>query len=303
MADVPLALGFAAGMLAAFNPCGVALVPAYLAFFLGAAGGEGEPWRSGHAGPPPPARPVVPVAGAIRVGLAVTAGFVAVFGVAGLLVSSFSVGVQRVAPWVSVPVGLALVAMGVAVAAGWEPAVRLPRLAVGGRRRTLASMALYGASYATVSLSCTLPVFLAAVVTTFQDATLLSGLAVFVSYALGMGAVLTAMAVAMTVAGRSWAGAARRAAPVVARLGGVLLAVAGAYVTWYAVFEIRLLQGASGPAGPVEWVSRWSGRVSNALDRAGPAWVAAGAGAIVAGGAAVGRLTARRRREPARRRG
>ena len=81
MADVPLALGFAAGMLAAFNPCGVALVPAYLAFFLGAGGGEGHP---------PPARPVVPVAGAIRVGLAVTAGFVAVFGVAGLLVSSLS---------------------------------------------------------------------------------------------------------------------------------------------------------------------------------------------------------------------
>ena len=63
-------------------------------------------------------------------------------------------------------------------------------------------MTLYGASYATVSLSCTLPVFLAAVATTFEDASFLSGMAVFVAYALGMGTVLTGLAVAMVVAGR-----------------------------------------------------------------------------------------------------
>lgn len=36
----PLALAFAAGLLAAFNPCGFALLPAYLAYFIGVAGDD-----------------------------------------------------------------------------------------------------------------------------------------------------------------------------------------------------------------------------------------------------------------------
>ena len=36
MIDAPFALAFAAGTVAAFNPCGFALLPAYLGWFLGA---------------------------------------------------------------------------------------------------------------------------------------------------------------------------------------------------------------------------------------------------------------------------
>jgi cytochrome c-type biogenesis protein len=280
--DAPLALGYAAGMLAAFNPCGFALLPAYLAFFLGAddAGAGGRP------------RPR-PVAGALAVGGAVTVGFVVVFGLAGLATTSFSVAVQRAAPWVSVPIGVVLTALGVAVAVGWKPAVRLPSLAVGGSSRGFGSMALYGASYATVSLSCTLPVFLAAVASTFEDASVASGLAVFVAYALGMGTVLTGLAVAIGLARRPLVAALRRATPVIARAGGVLLAVAGAYVTWYAIYEIRLARDDDVPAGPVATVTRWSGQVSNWVNDTGTATVTAGVVVLAAAVAVAGR---RRRR-------
>lgn len=282
MIDAPLALGFAAGMLAAFNPCGFALLPAYLAFFLGAEGAA-------------PAR--APVATAVAVGSAVTAGFVVVFGLAGVVTTTLSLAVQRAAPWVSLPVGVALVALGVAVAAGWKPALRLPGLAVGGSSRGFASMALYGASYATVSLSCTLPVFLAAVATTFSDASLVSGLAVFVAYGLGMGTVLTGLAVAIGLARRPIRSALRRAAPVVARLGGALLAVAGVYVTWYATYEIRLAREDDPAAGPVSTVTRWSGQVSDWLDEVGPGRVAAVVVVLVAVAGVAGRRRARRRPE------
>ena len=264
MIDAPLALGFAAGMVAAFNPCGFALVPAYLSFFIGGETDAGA------------AHPLAPVSRALVVGGAVTVGFVAVFGAAGVLATTFSLGVQRVAPWISIPIGLVLAALGVAIALGWKPVVALPRLAVGGRSRGLASMTLYGASYATVSLSCTLPVFLAAVVTTFQDASFLSGMAVFVAYALGMGTVLTGMAVAMSLARGPLAHGPRRLVPLMTRLAGVLLAVAGAYVTWYAVYEIRLEgDDAAAAAGPVVVVTRWSGQVSNWVNELGPGRIAA----------------------------
>lgn len=292
MIDAPLALGFAAGMLAAFNPCGFALLPAYLAFFLG--GEDGTTVRPR------------PVTGALAVGGAVTVGFVVVFGLAGLATTAFSVAVQRAAPWVSLPIGVALAALGVAVAAGWKPAVRLPSLAVGGSSRGFASMALYGASYATVSLSCTLPVFLAAVATTFEDASVLSGLAVFVAYALGMGTVLTGLAVAMGLARRPIGATLRRATPVIARAGGVLLAVAGAYVTWYALYEIRLARDDDAPAGPVVTVTRWSGQVSTWIDGTGNATIAAGVVVLVGLAALVGRRRSGRRadgdKQPAARR-
>lgn len=286
MIDAPLVVGFAAGMVAAFNPCGFALVPAYLAFFLGDDGADTE--ASGPA----------PVARALAVGAAVTIGFVVVFGVAGMLATTFSLAVQRFAPWVSIPIGLGLVAVGVATTLGWKPPLALPRLAAGGTSRGLASMGLFGASYATVSLSCTLPVFLAVVATTFGDASALSGMAVFVAYALGMGTILTGLAVAIALARRSLATAFRRAVPAVARLGGVLVVAAGAYVTWYAVYEIRLENNDDAAAGPVAIVTRWSGQVSNWVDEVGPERIAVGVLVLILVAVVVGRARARRGSRP-----
>ena len=310
MIDAPLALGFAAGMVAAFNPCGFALVPAYLSFFLGgdidhtvrshnATGddrtrrGGSDRHQHGDDRDTGAAHPLAPLTRALVVGCAVTVGFVAVFGTAGALATSFSLGVQRVAPWVSIPIGLVLTALGLATLLGWKPVVVLPRLAAGGRGRGLASMAVYGASYATVSLSCTLPVFLAAVATTFQDASVLSGIAVFVAYALGMGTVLTGLAVAMVLARRPLAHRSRRLVPVMARLAGLLLAIAGAYVTWYAVYEIRLESNDGAAPGPVLAVTEWSGQVSNWVSEFGPGRIAAGVTVLLLASAAA--LAGRRR--------
>ena len=50
--DAPLALAFTAGMVATVNPCGFAMLPAYLSYFLGleaTPGGDGEPPTAGVA--------------------------------------------------------------------------------------------------------------------------------------------------------------------------------------------------------------------------------------------------------------
>ena len=249
MVDAPLALSFTAGMLAAFNPCGFAMLPAYLSFFLGADGSSRGT--------------VADTAQALRVGTAVTVGFVAVFGAAGVAVSAMSVSVQRYAPWATVVIGLVLVPLGIAVAVGRGPTLNLPRLQRGGSRRTAGAMALFGVSYATVSLSCTLPVFLAAVSTTFAQASLVAGLAVFVAYAAGMGIVLTGLAVAVVLARQSLVRRLRAAVPYAQRASGVLLAAAGGYVAWYGWVELQVAAGADPAAGPVDTVGRISGSVSN----------------------------------------
>lgn len=286
MVDAPLAVGFTAGMLATFNPCGFAMLPAYLSFFVGA---EGTPSGGAPRG----------AAQALRVGAAVTAGFVAVFGVAGIAITELSLSVQRYAPWATLVIGLALVPLGVAVATGRAPKLSLPRLQRGGSSRRLGSMALFGVSYATVSLSCTLPVFLAAVSTTFQRDSLGAGLAVFIAYAAGMGVVLTGLAVAVALARQSAVQRLRGVLRYVERASGVLLAAAGAYVAWYGWFELRLAAGVDAPAGPVDAATRLSGRISTWIGDVGALRLGLGVVAALAVALLVERRRRRRGPEPA----
>ena len=86
----PFAYYLALGMVATVNPCGFAMLPAYLAYFLGV---------DGHASPSPgptgvgAASPQASFGRALRVAGAVSAGFLAVFALAGLAVELTSLPV------------------------------------------------------------------------------------------------------------------------------------------------------------------------------------------------------------------
>jgi cytochrome c biogenesis protein CcdA len=226
----PFALALAAGMAATVNPCGFALLPAYLAAFIGDGDQQGA--RA--------------VPRAFAVSAAVTLGFVAVFGTFGLIITPLALSVERYLPWATIVIGIGLVGLGISLARGRELNAHIPKLNKGGRDGTLVSMFLYGVSYAIASLSCTIGPFLAVTSTTFRSANLVSGVAVFVAYALGMGIVVTALTVSVALAKASMVGRLRQAMPYVSRGSGYLLIVAGAYVAWYGWFEIRVLNGGDG---------------------------------------------------------
>jgi len=173
----PLAIYLTLGMVATVNPCGFAMLPAYLAYFLGVDDRQA-------------AVPRATVATALRVAAAVAAGFLAVFALAGLAVELTSLPVYENVPWISIVIGAALFVLGVAMLWGFELVVRLPKLDRGGRERTVRSMFVFGVSYAIASIGCTLPLFLGAVSGTINRESVADGLVVFGVYALGMTLVL-----------------------------------------------------------------------------------------------------------------
>lgn len=253
--DAPLALAFTAGMVATVNPCGFAMLPAYLSYFLGLE-------TTDDASEPATAS----VGRALLVAGAVSAGFVGLFALAGALVSWTSLGVMDASPWLTVAIGLAVTVAGIAFVAGWDPTVALPRLDRGGSSRGLGSMALFGVSYAIASLSCTLPAFTGVVATTFGRESFLSGLVTFIAYALGMSMLLAILTVTLAAARQGLVLKLRGALPYVHRVSGAVMALMGLYLVWYGIYEIRLIgRGEQVSAGPVGLVTGWSAQLSDRL--------------------------------------
>ena len=257
MIDAPFALALTAGMVATVNPCGFAMLPAYLSYFVGTEDAAGDDARAG-------------ILRALAVGGVVTLGFLLVFGTVGLAVSHLSISINRFLPWVTLIIGVGLFVLGIAMLRGFELVVRLPKLERGGESRGLGSMFVFGISYAVASLSCTLPPFLAVTATTFSQLSYLSGVSVFLAYGLGMGLVLTVLTVAIALARVSIVTHLRRALPYVNRISGGLLVLAGAYLAWYGWYEVRVNRGDLSTPGPVAWVTDLSADLTNWVQNTGP---------------------------------
>lgn len=250
------------GMVATVNPCGFAMLPAYLSYFLGLEDRDAR-------------EPRASVAQAIQVACAVAAGFLAVFAVAGAVVELTSLPVYEHAPWISVVIGVGLFVLGAVMLFGFEPNVRLPRLDRGGRDRTVGSMFVFGVSYAIASIGCTLPLFLTVVAGTVSNDSLLGGLGVFAVYGLGMTLVLLALTVAVALARTSIVRFLRRAQQYVGRVSGGLVALAGAYVAYYGWLEVRLGRtGAATGSNVTDTVNDWSTDVTQWISDVGSVRIA-----------------------------
>jgi cytochrome c-type biogenesis protein len=216
-------LALSAGMLGAVNPCGFALLPAYLSVLISSA-------------PLPPTRAVLR---ALRCTAALTVGYVVVFGAFGLVLTPIAGEIQPRLPWVTVAFGLALAGLGVRLALGGAlpafPAVRAPRLT-----GSAWSMVVFGMAYAIASLGCAVGPFLALVVSSLRAGSIGAGLLLYLAYAAGMGLVVGVTAVAVALLRTSLVTRARRLLGVVPRAGGVLLVICGLYVAYYGWYELRL---------------------------------------------------------------
>lgn len=257
--DAPLALAFAAGMVATFNPCGFSLLPTYIGAFV----------TSDTAGSTPTRR----IRRALEFSLATSIGFVLVFTAVGLVIETLAAQLQRQLPWITVGIGTLLVVAGVAMVAGWKPTVAIPMLDLGRRRSRWATMFAYGSTFAVASLSCTIGPFLAVTGAAITQSRLEVG-ATYAVYALGMGVVVLGLSVASAIAHRSIAGRIRRLSAVVSRIGGALMIVAGLYVVWYARWELRVFGGDAATDPLIEAMEAVRASLVGIVERVGPATVA-----------------------------
>ena len=212
-----LAYAFTLGLVAALNPCGFPLLPAYLALFV-----EDTTNVAG---------PVARTRLALVAGACMSGGFLLVFGIVGFAVSLGLDLLTAWIGWVMVAVGCAMVALGVR-GVGGAACEFLSRESALHPVGTAIAMGGFGVAYAVASVSCALPLFLAAVSSSTERGPL-PEIAAFIAYAAGMGLFVTA---ASLVAAHLGASAVRRLRPLsrwVPRLASALVIVVGLYLVCY----------------------------------------------------------------------
>ncbi len=224
---------FSAGMIATLNPCGFAMLPAYLSYFLGRTSDDST--MSGG------------LLRGIGVGLGMTAGVMTMFLSAGALVSALGAAIARYVPFLGLALGAAVAGIGVAMLVRPQlhfvlpvpnPAEHQPSLIRAGGGR---AFFVFGAGYGLASLGCTLPVFLIVTTQALAVGGFLPGLAVFLAYGLGMGLVLLALSISAGLGQGLVARSMRSLVPHVRMAGAVGMVAAGGYLIYYQLTVGRIL--------------------------------------------------------------
>ena len=223
----PLGFAFAVGMASAVNPCGFAMLPAYLGLYLGDTDKEATKISAFKN-----------LRQALLVGGTVTAGFIVLFGSAGLIIGlGARAFIVDVLPWLGLVIGIILALVGSWMLGGGKlytgfAASAASKMGDPGQV-SMKGYFIFGISYATASLSCTLPIFLAVVGTSLAVSSIFSSLGQFFLYALGMGVVIMALTVGMAFFKGAMVGALRKALPYVQPVGSWLMVIAGMYIVFY----------------------------------------------------------------------
>ena len=249
--NAPFAWAFATGMAATVNPCGFALLPTYLTYYLG-LDETSEDERPSTA---------TSIARALKVSGAMTAGFLVVFGTMGLLWGSLRSVLQPNLPFITIGIGTLVVVLGVAMLAGYEPTVGLPKLELSVGNRQLTSMFFYGISYAVASLSCTLPLFAGVLTSTLETSSPVAAGLVVATFGLGMGLLLAVLTMAVALGRTSIVRNMRRVLPWIQRISGGLLVIAGLFVAYYGWTEYRITRGDRIEGGLSVAAQDWQGSV------------------------------------------
>lgn len=233
---------FALGMVALLNPCGFALLPAYLGYFLGL-----DDDRSGANST------LVALNRGQIVGLTMSAGFLAVFGVLGLFLagSLTAIGQSGWLPRLTIVIGVGLVVLGIAMLRGFQPALSLPKLNKGGGDQSILSMFAFGVSYAIASLSCTIGIFITIVANTTRSDSFGERLGSFLSYAVGMGLLATVVTLAVGFGKKGLVNNFRRLLPKINLFSAIVLVIVGVYVTLYGIWSQQVF---SDPTDVTPWI-------------------------------------------------
>jgi cytochrome c-type biogenesis protein len=210
------------GLAAVFNPCGIAMLPATLAWLVGTVA--------------VPDRPLGMAARGVQAGLGMTVGFTAVVAVLALVVHSLGTILTPLLRPAMLALGALLLVGGALVALGLfhlpiDQWTRVDRWA-GPGRPLRGGLVVAGVAYGLAALSCTLPLFVAALVPAMSAGWPTAVLTV-AAFGAGSGAVFVGVSEVTLFARQAVFHGVHRIVSWVNPALGAVVAAAGGYLLYY----------------------------------------------------------------------
>ncbi len=246
------AYSFLLGVMAAVNPCGFVLLPTYLIYYLGLELGRDNETS------------VATLRRSLTVGASVSAGFVGLFLVVGIISRAFTTVIRDNAKYAALVIGIALIAMGVAMLRGWKPPIAQPDVSV-ERKRTVWNMVLFGVVYAIASIGCTIGLLISVILGSVNRNGFASGVVSIGLYGAGMGLLVTSLTVALAFARVGLVGTLKRSLRWFDRVSAIFVLLTGLYLSWYWYGAITN----RGSDGVVSRVESWQTNVAEFLQQRG----------------------------------
>ncbi len=213
-----LVFAFASGVFLLLSPCGIPMLPAYLAYYLGGAESANAGWSKSAA------------RGLIG-GLIASAGALVVLGIlsaigyfAGNAVTSRFIDLELVG-------GIIVIAMGAWFVAGKDLAFAVPVSASG--KPGIVGLLTFGGLYAAVAAGCSFAIFIGFIFIALAAPTPLDVILQFASFGLGFSILLVGVTIGASTASAQFLNRVKRAVPVVKRLAGVVMVLMGVYLINY----------------------------------------------------------------------
>jgi len=224
---LPVGYAFGAGMVSTVNPCGFAMLPVYLSLYMGTD--VTDFYEQSR---------VRRILKATWITTVVSAGFILLFGIIGGIISAGGSLLIGAMPWLAIFVGFALLLVGGWILLGNHISVgfihQISNRIGDPKNISVKGFFLYGIAFGAASLSCTLPIFLVVVGGAITAGNFIAGLMQFLSYSLGMGAVLLVLTLGIALAKEGLiVGKFRIFLPHVQKISAILLILAGGDIVYY----------------------------------------------------------------------
>ncbi len=228
-----LGYSFVAGVLAAINPCGIVMLPAYLGLYVYNNSDSND------------ITTLKKVANSLSIILFFGVGFVALFSLAAIIVSLSSELIGDLIPFLSILLSLLILYFGIGELKGekkFSSKISAFSSRIGNPKNTNPiGFILFGVSYGVASIGCALPIFISVVTKSINSPNSQRIFIDFISYSLGMISVIAAISIAIFISinstikinvfFRRWS----------SLIFGIFLTFAGIFMLSYWIYDLKII--------------------------------------------------------------
>ena len=228
-----LGYSFIAGVLAAINPCGIVMLPAYLSLYVYSNSDDNDITTSKK------------IRNSLNIILFVGVGFVALFSLSAVIVSLSSELVGDLIPFLSILLSMLILYFGIGELKGeqiFSSKISSLSSKIGNPKNTNPiGFILFGVSYGLASVGCALPIFISVVTKSINAQSNQKIFLDFISYSLGMLSVITILTAATFISINSTKKLNNFFRKWSYLVFGIFLTFAGIFMLSYWIYDLRLI--------------------------------------------------------------